>query len=194
LLLFELDDYFGELAELSTLPPQIIATEPMTGKSSEAAHETDGVTGSGENNREEAPVGAIQPSDDTASVQSANWWDDKLSFEETSELSPASAQIVTPAPTIENDGQASNEADSVAIAGSEAADVPVGAIRRSDEMAIVERSTLSDKPVIVDETADVPVGRIEPRHESATTAWSPTEDKITLGEVLQYREGLPQAF
>jgi hypothetical protein len=48
--------------------------------------------------------------------------------------------------------------------------------------------------VIVDETADVPVGRIEPRHESATTAWSPTEDKITLGEVLQYREGLPQAF
>ena len=61
-------------------------------------------------------------------------------------------------------------------------------------MAIVERSTLSDKPVTVDETADVPVDRIEPRHESATTAWSPSEDKITLGEVLQYREGLPQAF
>src|SRR5215211_8452742 len=101
LTFFEFDHYFGEIAELSTLPPQIIATEPMTGKSSEAAHETDGVTGSGENNREEAPVGAIQPSDHTASVQSANWWDDKLSFEETSEPSPASAQIVTPAPTIE---------------------------------------------------------------------------------------------
>ena len=76
--LFEFDHYFGEIAELSTLPPQIIVTEPMTGESSEAAHETDGVTGSGENNREEAPVGAIQPSDDTASVQSAIWWDDKL--------------------------------------------------------------------------------------------------------------------
>src|SRR5215217_8543518 len=75
LLLFEFDDYFGELAELSTLPPQIIATEPTTGKYSEAAHETDGVTGSGENNREEAPVGSIQPSDDTTTAQPAIWWD-----------------------------------------------------------------------------------------------------------------------
>ena len=89
MLVFDLDDYFGEITELSTSAPQITATEPTTRNSGEA----DTATG-GDGNPEDAPVGAIQPSSESVSAQAPIWWDDRLSFEDVSAPSAVPAQIV----------------------------------------------------------------------------------------------------
>jgi hypothetical protein len=73
--LFELDDYFGEVTDLSLPAPQALAAEPM--------------------------IGAIQPRDQGAVIQFAVWWDDKLSFEDTAEPTRVPAEITAP-PTIES--------------------------------------------------------------------------------------------
>ena len=132
-LFFDLDDYFGEITEVSTLPPEIIATEPMTGTSAKPAHETTDTAAGGPRNAADAPVAAIQPSDAHASVQSPIWWDDKLNFEEVTEPSTVPAQII-PEPTIDGVGEASDKAG-VAIA--EAADVPVRGVNPSHETATI---------------------------------------------------------
>jgi hypothetical protein len=255
MLIFDLDDYFGEITELSTLPAQIIATEPTIGKSGEAAQEADSVVITGPNDAAEAPVGAIQSSDEAppvqytlaaentaeprtvpaqtmpesnidsvgkasdkadtvaiaegadapvgaiqpsaekAIVQSPIWWDDKLNFEEITEPSTVPARIVAPEQTLEKFGEASDKADSVAIArASDAADVRDEPIRHRDETATAEHSTVSDNTLKLEEAADVPVGAIEPSHARATTAWTPGEYNMTVDEAIGQSDGLPQAF
>jgi hypothetical protein len=195
MLLFDFDDYFGEITEMSPLPPPIIATEPMGGKSGEAAHETNDIAAGGPNNATDAPVGTIQPSEEHASVQLPIWWDDKLAFEDTTEPDTVPARIVLPEQTIEKFGEASDKADDIAIArSSDAADVRDGLVRHSDETATVEHSTVSDNTPKLEETPDVPVGAVEPSHARATTAWSPGEYNLTVGEATGQSEGLPQAF
>jgi hypothetical protein len=187
-LFFDLDDYFAEITEVSTVPPQIIATEPVTGTSAKPAHETTDVAAGGPHNAADAPVGAIEPSDAHASVQSPIWWDDKLSFEDT-EPSTVPAQIAAAEQPIEKVGEASDNANSVATAeSSNAANVRIGPLVHRDETATAEHATVSDNTPAAEEAADVPVGAIEPGHARATTAWSPGE--YASGQ----SEGLPQAF
>ena len=193
MLLFDFDDYFGEITEMSTLSPPIIA--PRGGKSGEAAHETNDIAAGGPNNAADAPVGTIQPSDEHASVQSPIWWDDKLVFEDTTEPGTVPARIVPPEQTIEKFGGASDKADDIAIArSSDAADVRDGPFGHSDETATAEHSTVSDNTPKLEETPDVPVGAVEPSHARTTTAWSPGEYNLTVGEATGQSEGLPQAF
>jgi hypothetical protein len=156
---FDLDDYFGEVTELSALQPQSITIEPTIGRGNDAADETDGVAKSGEQDPENAPVGAIEPSDATAVVQSPLWWDDRLSFEDEIEPSTVPAQIAAES-TMDTIGEKSASADSIAIAAA----------------------------------TDVPVGGIEPRHQTAAASWSPSDDKMMIGEASGQSEELPEAF
>ena len=118
MLVFDLDDYFGEITELSTSAPQITATEPMTGNSGEADTSI-----RGDSNPEDVPVGAIQPSSESVSAQAPIWWDDRLSFEDLTKPSAVPAQIVANEQILEKFGDAAHETNS--IAGSiDAAAVP----------------------------------------------------------------------
>jgi hypothetical protein len=201
-LIFDLDDYFGEITEPGAFPAQIIATEPTVGKSGEAAHGTH-----------------IQASDEAPPVQYT------LAAENTAAPSTVPAQII-PEPNIDSVGKASDNADTVAIAEEE--DAPVGAIQPSAEKAIVqspiwwddklifedmEPSTMpaqivapeptikkfgeaSDKAddVAIADAADIPVGAIEPSPARTTTLRSLGEYHMMVDEAVGQNEGLPQAF
>src|SRR3982074_1825606 len=65
------DDFFGGIIEQSTMPPQIIATEPTVEKLGEAVEEAPGVATTGPKDTANVPVGAIQPSDETRTVEYA---------------------------------------------------------------------------------------------------------------------------
>jgi hypothetical protein len=56
------DDHFGEITKRSTMPAQIIATEPTIEKRGEAMLKADAVAITRPNDAEDVPVGAIQPS------------------------------------------------------------------------------------------------------------------------------------
>jgi hypothetical protein len=126
MLIFDLDDYFGELTELGTLPAPIIATEPTVGNSDDAAHGTDS-----------------QSSDEAPPVQYT------LAAENTAAPSTVPAQII-PEPSLDRVGNASDKADTVAIA--EEADAPVGAIQPSAAKAIVQSPIWWDDKLIFEDT------------------------------------------
>jgi hypothetical protein len=126
-----LDD-FGEITEPSTVPAQMVATEPTVEKLGEAVDEADDVAITGPDNAVVVPVGAIQPSDEAPSVEYSTLSDDKLTVEGTTEPSTMPVQIVATEPTILEPGEALDEADVVATSpSSDAADTPVGATEPS---------------------------------------------------------------
>jgi hypothetical protein len=191
-LIFDLDDYFGEITELGAFPGQIIAIEPTVGNAGDAAHGTDS-----------------QSSDEAPPVQYT------LAAENRAAPSTVPVQII-PEPNIDSVGKASDKADTVAIA--EEADAPVGAIHSSAEKAIVQSpiwwddklifedmepstmpaQTIVPEPTIesaanasekadgvaIPQTPDVPLGGVALSHETATMAYEP------IGQ----SEALPQAF
>jgi hypothetical protein len=63
------DDFFGGIIEQSTIPPQIVA--PTIEKLGAAADEANGVTIAGPKDAANVPVEAIQPSDETRTVEYA---------------------------------------------------------------------------------------------------------------------------
>jgi len=193
----DLNDYFGEVTELGTLSPPV-AGEPTIAKPGEALGATDGT--------DDAPVAAIEPSNDTASVTAPIWWDDNLSCEEATEPGTVPAQVA-PEPTAETLREASANGDSAAIA--EAADVPTGRIEPRHEEAATDPGTVpaqidpeptaetlreasaNGDSVAVAEAADAPASGIEPRHEEAATSPSPSEDEVMVGDTIGQSEWLP---
>jgi hypothetical protein len=153
-LFFDLDDYFGELTELSTLAPQSITTEPTMARSGEA------VT----NEKEDAPVGAIQPTQESASIPSPIWWDDRLGFDEVTEPTTVPAQIIIPELSTEKFGQSFEKSDDTTGA-------------------------LTEK-----QAADIQVGGIDHRYQTATTALSTSEDQMTVDEAIGQGGWLPLAL
>ena len=142
------DDFFGGIIEQSTIPAQIVATEPTIEKLGEAVDEAHGVTITGSKDAANVPVGAIESSDD------ATGSGDKPTVDAT-EQSTIPAQIVATEPTIEKLGEAVDEAHDVTITGSkDAANVPVGAIEPSDETRSVEYATESGDRPTVDATTE----------------------------------------
>jgi hypothetical protein len=153
--IFDPDDYFGEVTEPSTVPAQMVATEPTIEKLGEAVNNADDVATTGPNNAVVVPVGAIQLSDEAPSVEYSSRSDDKLTVEDTTEPSTMPAQIVATEPTIGKPGEALDEGDGVAAsAPTDAADTPVGAIQLSDEAPSVEYSTRSDDRLTVEDTTE----------------------------------------
>jgi len=107
---YYLDDCFGEITEQSTMPAQIIATEPAIEKLGEAMlNEADDVVITGPNDAK-VPVGAIRPSDENSTVKYSTGSDGKLMVDDTIEQSTMPAQIVATDPTIEKVGEAGNKA------------------------------------------------------------------------------------
>ena len=130
--MIDLDDYFGEITEPSTVPAQMVATEPTIEKLGEAVNDADDVAITGPNNAVVVPVGAIQLSGEAPSVVYSTRSDDKLTVEDTTEPSTMPAQIVATEPTIGKPGEALDEGDGVAAgAPTDAVDTPVGAIEPS---------------------------------------------------------------
>jgi hypothetical protein len=167
-------DCFGETTQQSTMPAQIIATEPTIGKLGEAMPEADGIAITGPNDAKDVPVGAIQPSDENSTVEYSTRSDDKVTADDTIEQSTMHTQIIATEPTIETLGKANlNEADDVAITGINGAeDVPVGAIQPNDESSTAKYSTLGDDKLTVDDTVDQ--GAIPPQIIAA----EPTLEKL----------------
>jgi len=197
MLSFDLDDYFGEITEVSALP-QIATTEAITAKSGESAQETGGVVTSVDNNAVDAPVGAIEPSGGNASVQSPIWWDDRLSFEDVTEPSTVPAQIAPE--SLETVGEnASVQSpvwwdDRLSFEDeAEPSTVPARTASESTLEAVGENSAGTDS-VATAEAMDVPVGGIEPRRQTAAASAAPSEDNVLIGEAMGQSEGFPQAF
>ena len=100
------DDFFGGIIEQSTIPAQIVATEPTIEKLGEAVDEAHGVTITGPKDAANVPVGAIQPSDETRTVEYATGKGNKLMVRRhTIEQNTIPAQIVATEPAIEKLGE-----------------------------------------------------------------------------------------
>jgi hypothetical protein len=92
--------------------------------------------------------------------------DDRLSFEDVTEPSVVPGQIIAPAPTIEQFGEAVDKTEAV-VRSLDAADVPVGSLRPSDEIATAEHSIASDK--------------LMPARERRRTPWSTELSPVMKG-------------
>ena len=98
------DDFFWWTTEQSMIPAQIVA--PTIEKLGEAVDETHDVTITGPKDAANVPVGAIQPSDETRTVEDATGKGNKLTVHGTIEQSTIPAQIVATEPAIEKLGEA----------------------------------------------------------------------------------------
>ena len=101
------------------------------------------------------PVGAIQPTDETRTVEYAFGNGDKPAVGDIIEQRTIPAQIVATEPTIEKLGEAVDEAHDVTITGpKDAANVPVSAIQPSDDNSTVKHATGSNDKLTVDDTIE----------------------------------------
>ena len=149
-------------SEQSAMPAQIIATVPAFEKLGETKStetkptEANGVATTEPSDADDAPVGAIQPSDERSTAKHSTLSDDTLTVDGTSEQSAMPAQIIATVPALEKFGETkSTEADSVATTElNDAEDAPVGAIQPSDESSATKYSTLSDDTLTVDGTSE----------------------------------------
>jgi hypothetical protein len=174
-LCFELDEYFGELTDLTTIPPQSISGQSVSQKSEEATFETQDFTTRSDNNVEAEPVGAIRPSDKSAYVESPIWWGDNPATEEMMGPTTPPAQIEAPEPKMDLSAYVHSPVwwdDKLVIEDM------------LDETGTVEHSGITGKVLPLDEARDLPVVGIEPSHEPATQ----------ISEVVGQTAGLPLAF
>ena len=119
------------------MPAQIIATVPALEKLGEAKPtetkptEANGVATTEPSDAEDAPVGAIQPSDESSTAKHSTLSDDTLTVDDTSEQSAMPAQIIATGPALEKLGEAKpTETDGVATTAlKDAEDAPVEAIQ-----------------------------------------------------------------
>ena len=142
------DDFFGGIIEQSTIPAQIIPTEPAIEKLGEAVDEAHGVTTTGPKDAANVPVGAIQPSDETRRVEYATGKGNKLTVHGTIEQNTIPAQIVATEPAIEKLG----EPDDIAITGAN--DVKVVPVKTIQASSATESSTRSDDKLMRDDRLD----------------------------------------
>src|SRR5712672_421449 len=98
------DDFFGGIIEQSTIPAQIVATEPTIEKLGEAVDEAHGVTITGPKDAANVPVGPIQPGGETRTVEYATVKGNKPTVDDTIEQNTIPAQIIATEPTIEKLG------------------------------------------------------------------------------------------
>jgi hypothetical protein len=183
---YDLDDYFGELTEPSTVPAQAVATEPTTERRGEAVDEADGVAITEPGDAADAPVKAIQPGDEAPTVEYSSRRDDELTVENTTEPSTMPAQAVATEPTIEKSGEAVDDADDVVITGpGDAANAPIGAIEPGDEIPIMESSSERDvRPTVEDiEPSTMPAQPVgtEPTIEKLGEAVDEADDVAITG-------------
>ncbi len=151
-----------DTSEQGAMPAQIIATVPTLEKLGEAKPtEANGVATTEPSDAEDAPVGAIQSSDESSTAKHSTLSDDKLTVDDTSEQSAMPAQIIATVPTLDKLGEAKHietkptEANGVATTEpNDAEDAPVGAIQPSDESSTAKHSTLSDDTPTVDGTSE----------------------------------------
>jgi hypothetical protein len=147
--------------EQSTIPAQIVATEPTIEMLGEAVDEARGVTSAGSKDAANVPVGAIEPSDETRSVEYATGSGDKPKVDAATEQSTIPAQIVATEPTIEMLGEVVEGADGVDITGPNgAADVRVGATLPNDKT-----QTWRESKPMVDATTEQKLGEAVGRAE-----------------------------
>jgi hypothetical protein len=220
-LVFELDDYFGELTDLSTIPLQSIPGQSFSEKSEEATSETQSFTIRRDKNAEDEAVGAIRPSDKSAYVESPIWWGDDPATEKMMGTTTAPAPIEAPEPKMDRsayiespiwwgDEATEHVMDTTTPGEIEASEPKMdkSAYVKSpiwwddklaiedmiDETGTAEHSTVTDKELSLDEAMDVPVAGSEPSHEPATESWSPREDKKIISEAIGHTAGLPPAL
>jgi hypothetical protein len=172
------DDTSGQ----SAMPTQIIATMPAFEKLGEAKPtetkptEANGVATTELNDAEDAPVGAIRPTDESSTTKHSTLSDDTLAVDGASKQSSVPALIIATVPALEKLGEAKptetkpteakptetkpTEANGVATTEpsatepSDADDAPVGAIGPSDESSTAKHSTLSEDKLTVDGTSE----------------------------------------
>jgi hypothetical protein len=196
-----------DMAELSTVPTQILTTDSTIAKADKAAHEPD-VAISGPNNAVDAPAGAIEPSDEAPRVQSS------LTEDKAEPSTVPTALVTTDAPILKPN-EAAHEPDVAISEPNNAVDAPVGANQPSNETPRVESSltedttepstvptqTVATEPTIgtvgeaayaVDgvaitgpnNEADAPAGAIQPRDEASPVQSSLTEETIEPSTVV----------
>jgi hypothetical protein len=140
-----------DIIEQSTIPAQIVATEPTIEKLGEAVDEAHDVTITGPKDAANVPVGAIQPNDETRTVEYATGKGDKLTVDDTIEQSTMAAPILTTEPAIEKLGGATPQVDGITMtAPNDAQDVPVGAIQPSNKTPNVASSIQHDDKLRLD--------------------------------------------
>ena len=104
-------------SEQGAMPAQIIATVPTLENLDEAKStetkstetkptETNGVATTELNDAEDAPVGALQPGDESSTAKYSTLSDDKPTVDDTSEQGAMPAQIIATVPTLEKLGEA----------------------------------------------------------------------------------------
>jgi hypothetical protein len=131
------DDFFWWTTERSMIPAQMVA--PTIEKRGEAVDETHSVTIAGPKDAANVPVRAIQPSDETRTVEYATGKGTKPAVDDINEQSTIPAQIVATEPAIEKLGEAVDDAHGVTISGpKDAANFPVRANQPSDENSTVK--------------------------------------------------------
>ncbi len=134
-LVFEFDDYFGEITEVGAFAAQTPSPGDATGQASGAA----------ERNGAAADIrgGPFQSSDNAAPERAAVSGDDKSGFGYATEESPASTEIVTQEHTVEPAGTAENAnpvATGAAVQSSEEAAPAQAAIWWDDRLSFDDES------------------------------------------------------
>ncbi len=150
---YYLDDCFGETIEQSTMPAQMVATEPAVEKLGEVDLGADGVATATPDDAEDVPVGAIASREEAPTSGSSTLTDDEPTVAETT-------NVIAPEPGVENEALLEN--DDVTITGrNDAGDVPVGAIAPRDESPSFEYSTRSDDQLTVDDIVALIEGQFD---------------------------------
>jgi hypothetical protein len=209
-VLFDFDDYFGELTDVITIPSQSTSGQSVSEKSAEVSSETQGLTIRGDNEVEDEAVAAIRPSDKSAYVESPIWWGDISATEYMMDTTTITAQIEAPEPTLDRSAYVESPVwwgDELAIEDvidttTKPAQINTREMDRStsvqppiwwddklakedmvEETGTAEHSTLTDNELRLHEAMDVPLAGIEPSHEPAMESSNPREDKRIVSEV-----------
>jgi hypothetical protein len=175
----------------STMPAQIVTTEPTVAKAVEAvepADEADRVTVTGTIKAADVPVGTTEPGD---KAQTAAVSDNKPAVDDTTAPSTMPARIVTTEPASEKVAEAVDEADRVSITGTiNAASVPVRTTEPGDK---IQAATASDnKPTAEDtiapSTIPAQIVTIEPASEKVAEAVDEA-DRVSITGTIKAADG-----
>jgi len=96
MLVFDLDDYFGVLTDVTTIPSQVGSTSEQSAHSSS---EMENFKLRSNDNGEDEAVAAVRPGDKSAYIESPIWWgDDNSATEGVRQETTTPAQIELPEP------------------------------------------------------------------------------------------------
>jgi len=148
------DQLADDASQQSVMPAQIIATGPALEKLDEAKPSEAEVATAEPNNVEDAPVEAVQPTDESSPAKHATRSDETPTADDTSGQNAMPAQIIATGPALETPGEAKpSEAEVATAEPNNAEDAPVEAVQPTDESSPAKHETRSDETPTADDTS-----------------------------------------